>query len=126
MSHFRPGDILLVDTSETALWETDEGSIVAISSIQTDHTGSGPPRKGRFRLIGFLQKQNADHGGISGFHFFLEVAGVVDGRRAPRAAFLGFSVGPKDSLHENLTVLGRVIAWISPNPDPRREQKRKK
>lgn len=143
-TRLRPGDILLIDTSETALRKLEEGSLVAVSSVSTDYTGS-EPRKSRFRLIGFLQKQNADAGGFSGFHFMLEIGGahqfVEQAPSRPRAAdipnapelhrraatvFLGSSVGDtEDLLHEDLTVLGRVVAWISSGMEPRHEQEHK-
>jgi DNA-binding XRE family transcriptional regulator len=122
----RPGDILLIDTADTALRKLDDGSFVAVSSVSTD-------RKSRLRLIGFLQKQNADTRGGSGFHFLLEIGGahkvvklpprpatdidipnVPELHRRVATAFLGFSVGDTEELaHEGLTVLGRVVAWIA-------------
>jgi transcriptional regulator with XRE-family HTH domain len=107
---FGHGDVLLIDTSETALSQMGDGSLVAVSSVLVINSTAklaGRQRKQKidasFLHVGFLRKQDAGHGV---FHMMLEMPGG-------KAVLLGSSAGPQDVIPEHLAVLGRVVAWAA-------------
>lgn len=106
---FRPGDTLLIDTSETDLRGFDELSLVALDVTQGKAPIGNLPSG---LLIGWLEKQDATIGSIPTFHFHLRTA-------SSKTFFMGSSTGSRalEPIREH-QVLGRVTGWIA---DPKRQ-----
>ena len=100
IGYFKPGDVVLVDVSETSLSALDDGSFVAVSGPYEDRSRG---TSGSYRLLGWLQKQESWQ---DTSHLSLRMP-------LGRNVFLGSSVSGRDVIHEHLTILGRVVGWLS-------------
>lgn len=112
---FRPGDILVIDRSETDLRKFDNWSLIALDVTQGKMRNENAPPG---LSIGWLEKQDATIGPTPVFHFMLKVPSLG-------GIFIGSSTGSGllDPIRDHL-VLGRVVAWIAA-PGSREQEKKK-